>query len=115
MCRSIYGLKQAVHVWYFELLTVLKDSWISLNADTSLYIWPKRDVRIIMPVFTDDITIASLFSAESDQVVAQPAQHFLGVTSQLMGTVVLRAPNASMSLTQWIRTDLRIALLCRLL
>ena len=67
-----------------------EEGFIRLKSDASLFLWRRKDdIRIIMPVFTDDITIASPSTASADQVVAKLSEHFklrdLGPTSWLLG------------------------------
>jgi hypothetical protein len=77
LVKSLYGLKQAGRVWFLELSRVLKEEGFTrLKADASLFLWKKDDIRIVMPVFTDDITIASPSTASADQVVAKLSEDF---------------------------------------
>jgi hypothetical protein len=75
--KFLYGLKQAGRVWFLELSHVLKEEGFTcLKSDASFFLWRKDDIRIVMPVFTDDITIASPSTASADQVVAKLSEHF---------------------------------------
>ena len=51
-------------------------------------------MRIIMPIFIDDITIASSSAAESDRIVQELSEHFklrdLGPISFLLGIQITR-------------------------
>ena len=68
--KSLYGLKQAGRVWNKTLhSTLLKLGFSWLQSDASLYVFRRDSVRLIMPVFIDDITIASSNVAESDRIV----------------------------------------------
>ena len=106
LVKSLYGLKQAGRVWFLELSRVLKEEGFTrLKSNASLFLWRKDDIRISMPVFTDDITIASPFTASADQVVAKLSEHFklrdLGPTSWLLGIEITRdRPNRRISLSQ---------------
>ena len=62
-------------------------------------------MRSIMPIFIDDITIASSNAAESDRVVQELFEHFklrdLGSTSFLLGMQITRDhSNRRISLSQ---------------
>lgn len=99
-------MKQAGRVWGITLCRVLSTlGFERIKSDASLFVFAKGGVRIIMPVYTDDITIASTFAAESNRVVQELSQHFklrdLGPTSWLLGIEITRdCPNRSLSLSQ---------------
>ena len=58
--KSLYGLKQAGRVWNQTLHDeLLKMGFARLESDASLYIYRKDSTRIIIPIYVDDITIAS--------------------------------------------------------
>ena len=93
--KSLYGLKQAGRVWNRTLHSTLgKLGFSRLQSDASLYLYRRGPVRIIMPIFIDDITIASTDAAESDRVVQELGNHFklrdLGPTSFLLGIEITR-------------------------
>jgi len=49
-----------VSLWYQKLQTVLIDiGFHCVEVDSSIYVFTRDSVRIIMPVFVDDITLAS--------------------------------------------------------
>ena len=57
--KSLYGLKQAGRVCNRTLhATLQKLGFSRLQSDASLYLFFRGSVRIIMPIFIDDITIA---------------------------------------------------------
>ena len=59
--KSLYGLKQAGRVWNKIFSTLLH----------GLYIYLRDDVRLLMPVFGDDITLACKDGAKIDSVVQE--------------------------------------------
>ena len=60
----------------------------------TIYIYAKADVRVILPVFVDDMTFASKSAAAIDQLILELSQHFklqdLGATTQLLGIKIDR-------------------------
>ena len=57
--KSLYGLKQAGRVWNKTLQSVLLSmGFQQVQSDHGLYIFHKDGIRIFMPVFVDDITLA---------------------------------------------------------
>src|SRR5258708_18566720 len=93
--KSIYGLKQAARLWNEKLHAALLDmGFTRIQSDPSLYIYQKDDVKIIMPVFVDDITLASKSQAALDKAVSELSKHFklrdLGETSYLLGVAIRR-------------------------
>ena len=57
--KSLYGLKQAGRVWNKTLHSVLSSmGFTRAESDHGLYIYHRDGVRILMPVFVDDITLA---------------------------------------------------------
>ena len=70
LVKSLYGLKQAGRVWNKTLhAKLLKLGFSRLHSDVSLYIYRRDSVHLKVPVFIDDITIASNSPAESDCIV----------------------------------------------
>ena len=104
--RSLYGLKQASRMWYQKLQTVLIDiGFHCVEVDSSIYVFTRESVRIIMPVFVDDITLASNSLDAIQSVVKELQSHFrlrdLGPTSYLLGIHITRdRPNRTLSLSQ---------------
>ncbi|HVH78874.1 MAG TPA: reverse transcriptase domain-containing protein, partial [Stellaceae bacterium] len=104
--RSLYGLKQAARVWNQKLhSTLLNMGFKRLDADRSIYLYVRDDVRIVMPIHVDDITLASNSEQALDHFVKDLSQHFklrdLGSTSYLLGIEITRdRPNRTISLCQ---------------
>ena len=88
--KSLYGLKQAARQWNKKLhVTLAAMGFKRLESDRSIYIFLRDEVRIIIPVFIDDIMFASSNSNAIDSTVKELASHFklrdLGPTSFLLG------------------------------
>ena len=86
---------QAGRVWSKKLHATLSQlGFQQLKSDASLYIYSRDSLHIMVPVFIDNITIASPSSAASDRFVQELAQHFelrdLGPTSWLLGIQITR-------------------------
>ena len=60
LLKSLYGLKQGGRMWYQKLDSVLQGMGFKcIESDHSIWVWNRDDVRIIIPVFVDDLTIVS--------------------------------------------------------
>jgi hypothetical protein len=58
--KALYGLKQSARQWNKKLhATLTKLGYKRLESDRSVYVYAKNGVLIIIPVFIDDITLAS--------------------------------------------------------
>ena len=95
LLKSIYGLKQAGRCWHKKLNKAFEDmGFHRILCEHSIWIYRKEDVRIIIPVFIDDMTIASNSKEAIDNVKQQLRQHFklreLGTTSWLLGVEIIR-------------------------
>ena len=93
--KSLYGLKQAGRVWNKKLhATLEKMGFIRIGSEHSVYVFTRDDVRIILPVFVDDITLACKSSSVLDSTIKELATHFklhdLGPTSYLLGIKIER-------------------------
>ena len=93
--KSIYGLKQSPRLWGEKLWAALKElGFRKAYSDPSLYIFDRDNIRVIVPVFVDDITLASQSADALDKFVAELAIYFklrdLGPTSLLLGVEITR-------------------------
>lgn len=106
LVKSIYRLKQAGRQWYKKLDTVLQDmSFILVCYDNSIQIYRKENVRIIILVYVDDITITAKLKQQYQFVRDELAKHFklhdLGPTFFLLGVHIERNRSKhSLSLSQ---------------
>jgi hypothetical protein len=104
--KSLYGLKQAGRVWNQTLNSVLSSMGFKrVQSDHGLYIYLRDDLRILMPVFVNDITLACKDGAKIDSVIQELSQHFklrdLGPTTQLLGLEIHRdRPNRRLCISQ---------------
>ncbi|KAG8909153.1 hypothetical protein FRC01_007101, partial [Tulasnella sp. 417] len=88
--KGLYGLKQAGRLWYQKLgETLEKIGFKQINADPSVYVWQSDNVRVILPVFVDDVTVVSKDQERVKWVKSEISKHFkikdLGPTSYLLG------------------------------
>jgi len=88
--KAIYGLKQASRQWNLKLHSaMLPMGFTRLKSDSSIYLFVRGDVRIIMPVYVDDMTFVSKDKAAIARAIAELSTHFalrdLGPTSFLLG------------------------------
>jgi hypothetical protein len=58
--KSLYGLRQSPRLWSETLSKVLISmGFFKTYSDASLYIFDQDSIKVIVPVFVDDITLAS--------------------------------------------------------
>jgi hypothetical protein len=93
--KSLYGLKQAGRNWYNLLDKVLQTLGFSkVLCDHSIWVFEKDGIRIIVPVYVDDLTIVSKSRAAIDHLIEELKKHFklrvIGDTALLLGVKVAR-------------------------
>ena len=93
--KSIYGLKQSPRLWSEKLGAAMGElGFTKAYSDPSLYIYDRDNIKIIVPVFVDDITLASSSDDALDKFVVELGNHFklrdLGPTSLLLGVEITR-------------------------
>lgn len=104
--KAIYGLKQAARQWNLKLhAAMLSMGFTRLKSDSSIYLFVRDKVRIIMPVYVDDITFVSADKLAIARAVEELFTHFqlrdLGPTSYLLGIEIERNwANRTVSLCQ---------------
>jgi hypothetical protein len=104
--KALYGLKQAARQWNLKLhAALLEMGFKRLESDRSIYLYVRGGVRIIIPVYVDDITFVSKEEAALDQVVLELSKYFkvrdLGPTRFLLGIQIERDwEKRSISLSQ---------------
>ena len=104
--KSLYGLKQSARQWNKKLHSVLTGlGFKRIESDRSVYIYSNGEVRIIVPIYIDDITLASKSSTAIDKYVQLLSEHFkcrdLGPTRFLLGVAVERdRPTRALKLHQ---------------
>ena len=63
-------------------------------SDASLYIFDQDNIKVIVPMFVDDITLASKSAAKLDYFVTELSKQFklwdLGATTFLLGVEITR-------------------------
>lgn len=102
----LYGLKQAGRQWNKKLHKVLVSMGFKrLESDRSVYIYVRDNVRIIIPVHVDDLTLASKSQAAIDRTIEELSKHFklrnLGPTTFLLGIAISRdRPKRTICLSQ---------------
>ena len=95
LIKSLYGLKQAGNVWHEKLNSVLVSMGFKRAiVEHSIWIYQRDGVRIIIPVFVDDMTIAAKSKEAIQKVKDELREHFklrdLGPTHFLLGVEIKR-------------------------
>jgi hypothetical protein len=104
--KATYGLKQAGRVWSKTLAdTLAKMDFTQIKSDPSVYVFLRDTLRIIIPVFVDDMTLISKSSSAIQAFIKELSSHFklrdLGPTTQLLGIKIDRdRPSRTISLSQ---------------
>jgi len=108
--KSLYGLKQSARQWNKKLHSVLDSmSFKCVLSDNSISIYSRNQVKLIVPIFIDDITLVSKDDATMDSTVQELSKHFklrdLGVTTFLLSVQVkqdLEAHTISLSQSHYV-------------
>jgi transposase InsO family protein len=93
--KSLYGTKQGGNRWNRKMRTTLESMGFKQTySDAAVYIFVRGDVRIILPVFVDDMTFASTSLPAIKQAIADLSTHFklrdLGPTTELLAIKIDR-------------------------
>jgi hypothetical protein len=93
LLKGLYSLKQGGREWFRRLEEVLVElGFARIRSDSSVFIWEKDGVKVIVPVFVDDITLASKSKEKIAKIKGLLAQRFklrnLGPTSFLLGVQI---------------------------
>jgi hypothetical protein len=93
--KGLYGMKQGGCCWYKKLDQVLQSKGFRrLRSDASIFVWEDADSKVIVPVFVDNITLASKSKPKIQMLKTMLAKHFklcnLGASKQLLGVEILR-------------------------
>ncbi|CAG8681828.1 11691_t:CDS:1, partial [Acaulospora colombiana] len=106
LLKSLYGIKQAPRIWSKKLLSELKAlGFQRLECDHSVFIYERDDVRVIVPVYVDDLVIASKSQDAIDAFKSQLRSRFKmreqGPTTFILGIKLERdRPNRTIKLSQ---------------
>jgi hypothetical protein len=95
LLKGLYGLKQGGRKWFKRLEEVLSQLGFSrIRADGLIFIWANDNVRVICPVFVNDITFASKSKVKIAELKVAIAEHFklcdLGPTTFQLGVEITR-------------------------
>ena len=104
--KALYGLKQAGRVWSKTLAdTLAKMGFTQVKSDPSVYVFLRDTLRIIIPVFVDDMTLISKSQPAIQAFIKELSTHFklrdLGSTTQLLGIRIdWDRPSRNISISQ---------------
>ncbi len=70
--KSLYGLKQSPQLWDEKLAKALFEmDFVKTYSDASLFMYNRDNIKVIVPVFVDDITLASKSKETLDSFVGE--------------------------------------------
>lgn len=96
LLKSIYGLKQSSRLWQEKLddTLVTHMGFTRIISDNTVWVYLKDGVRVFVPIFVNDITVAANDKAKIADMKSELKKHFkfrdLGPTTFLMGVEVIR-------------------------
>jgi transposase InsO family protein len=77
LIKGLYGLKQGGRCWFERLEEVLLGmGFTRIRSDASIFVWDHEGTKVIVPVFVDDITLASKSKTKIQDIKQELAQHF---------------------------------------
>jgi transposase InsO family protein len=106
LLKAIYGLKQAGRMWAKKLHEVLTSlEFMRTECEQSFYIYEQKGIKVFVPVYVDDLTIASNSKSAISQLKSDLMTHFklrdLGPTEFILGIKVERdRPKRTICLSQ---------------
>jgi hypothetical protein len=106
LIKGLYGLKQGGCCWFERLEEVLLGmGFTRICSDASIFVWDHDGTKVIVPVFVDDITLASKSRTKIQDIKRELAKHFklrdLGPTTFQLGVEIIRdRPNCTLHLSQ---------------
>jgi hypothetical protein len=76
--KAIYGLKQAPRACYSRLSTKLQElGFLPSKGDTSLFFLNKKDIKIFILIYVDDIIVASSSQSATSTLLKNLEQDFM--------------------------------------
>jgi histone deacetylase 1/2 len=108
LCRlekALYGLKQAPRAWHARLSSVLRTlGFAASTADSSLFIFRRKEVVTFLLVYVDDIIVVSSSPHAPDTLIQELRAEFavkdLGVLHFFLGIEVIRPSVGGLLLSQ---------------
>jgi hypothetical protein len=77
LIKGLYGLKQGGCCWFERLEEVLLSmSFTRICSDASIFVWDHEGTKVIVPVFINDITLASTSKSKIQDIKCELAKHF---------------------------------------
>ena len=104
--KSLYGLKQSPRQWYQKLhSTFVVLGFSRCASDHCVWVWAKNGIKVIIPAYVDDLTIACKHTPTLKHIKAelhkQYKMHDLGPIKYILGIEVIRdRANRTMYLSQ---------------
>jgi hypothetical protein len=104
--KSLYGLKQSPRQWYQKLhSTFVALGFSRCASDHCVWVWAKNGIKVIIPAYVDDLTIACKHTPTLKHIKAelhkQYKMHDLGPIKYILGIEIIRdRANRTMYLSQ---------------
>jgi len=104
--KSLYGLKQSPRQWYQKLhATFVSLGFSRCASDHCVWVWAKDGIKVIIPAYVDDLTIACKHTPTLKHIKAelhkQYKMHDLGPIKYILGIEIIRdRANRTMYLSQ---------------
>ena len=104
--KSIYGLKQSPLQWYKKLHSTFVDlGFTRCASDHCVWIWAKNGIRVIVPAYVDDLTLACKHTPTlkhiKEELKERYKMHDLGPIKCILGIEITRdCANQKMYLSQ---------------
>ena len=106
LLKGLYGIKQGPRLWALKLHSVLESiGFQRIDCDYSVYVYRRDDIKVFVPVYVDDLLLASnskdAIRRVKDDLAAHFKLHDQGPAKSILGIKIERDRSArTISLSQ---------------